>query len=86
MLFGYEVSEGGQVPSVRRFEGIKGATDGDGDTDEVDARICLQIATGVLEGTAAQREAADVDGDGDVDETDAKILSEYVLGIRATLP
>ena len=64
----------------------KGDADGDGDTDVIDARICLQIATGVIPGTPQQRAAADVDSDGDVDETDAQILAEFVLGIRMTLP
>lgn len=52
----------------------------------LDARLCLQIATGFLEGTAAQRAAADVDCDGDVDMDDARILSEYIIGMRNTLP
>jgi len=50
--------------------------------DLLDARLCLQIANGVIAGTAAQREAADLDGDGDVDLRDAQILAEYVVGIR----
>ena len=65
---------------------IPGDLDGDGDTNVADVSICLQIATGVIPGTPQQRTAADVDGDGDVDSVDARILSEYVLGIRATLP
>ena len=64
----------------------KGDIDGDGDTDVLDARLCLQIATGVVPGTPDQRAAADVDDDGEVDETDARILSEFVIGIRTTLP
>jgi len=63
-----------------------GDIDGNGTIDLLDARLCLQIATGVIPGTAAQRAAADVDDDGDVDERDAEILSEYVLGILTTLP
>ena len=58
----------------------------DGVVDLLDVLLCLQIATGVIPGTPQQRTAADVDRDGDVDETDAEILSEYVLGIRTTLP
>lgn len=49
--------------------------------DVLDVRLCLQIATGILEGTAEQRTAADVDEDGDVDRTDAEILAEYVIGL-----
>jgi len=64
----------------------KGDADGDGDTDVIDARLCLQIAQGVITGTAAQRAAADVDGDGDVDMDDARILAEFIIGIRTTLP
>ena len=58
----------------------------DGTIDPLDARLCLQIATGVIQGTTAQRTAADVDGDGDVDEDDAAILAEYVLGQRTGFP
>lgn len=47
----------------------------------LDARLCLQIATGFLEGTAAQRAAADVDGDGDVDLADAEWLAKYIIHI-----
>jgi len=36
--------------------------------------------------TAPQRQAADVDNDSDVDEADAQILSEYIIGMRSTLP
>jgi len=64
----------------------KGDADGDGDTDVIDARLCLQIAQGVITGTAAQRAAADVDSDGDVDMDDARILAEFIIGIRTTLP
>ncbi len=64
----------------------KGDVNGDGMVDLMDVRMCLQIATEFLAGTALQRDAADVDGDGDVDMDDAAILSEYILGIRATLP
>jgi len=64
----------------------KGDINGDERVDVLDARLCLQIANGTMTGTAEQRSAADVDGDGDVDIDDAVILSEYVVGIRTTLP
>lgn len=64
----------------------KGDVDDNGTVDVIDARLCLQIATGVIPGTLEQRAAADVDGDGDVDMDDVTILSEYIIGIRAALP
>ena len=63
-----------------------GNVNGDGVIDVLDVRLCLQIATGFIEGTGAQRASADVDGDGDVDLTDAQILAEYIIGIRTALP
>jgi hypothetical protein len=68
----------------RRYD--PGDVSGDGEIDLLDVVLCQQIARGWLAGTARQRAAADVDGDGDVDEDDVTILSEYVLGIRVTLP
>ena len=59
---------------------------GDAIIDLIDVRLCTQIAQGYVTGTAAQRGAADVDGDSDVDADDVTALSEYVLGIRTTLP
>ncbi|MFC2105802.1 choice-of-anchor Q domain-containing protein [Candidatus Bipolaricaulota bacterium] len=64
----------------------KGDTTGDGSWDLLDVVLCQQMASGLVHGTAAQRAAADVDDDGDVDADDVTILSEYVLGIRTTLP
>jgi len=64
----------------------KGDVNGDGSIDVIDVRLCLQIAQGYIAGTPQQRAAADVDGDGNVDETDAQILSEYIIGMRTTLP
>jgi uncharacterized repeat protein (TIGR01451 family) len=58
----------------------------DGVLDLLDVRLCAQMAVGDVVGSAAQRAAADVDGDGDVDMNDVIVLSEYVLGIRTTLP
>jgi len=63
-----------------------GDVNGDGVIDLLDVRLCLQIAQGYVTGTPQQRAAADGDGDGDVDADDVTILSEYVLGIRSTLP
>ena len=63
-----------------------GDINNDGYIDVLDARLCLQIATGFITPTAAQEAAADVDGDGDVDLDDAKILAEYIIGIRTTFP
>jgi len=64
----------------------KGDVSCDGVIDLIDVRLCTQIAQGIISGTAQQRTAADGDGDGDVDMDDVAILSEYVLGIRPTLP
>jgi hypothetical protein len=64
----------------------RGDVDGDGAISLLDVVLCQQIASGIVRGTAGQRAAADVDGDGDVDADDVTILSEYVLGIRTTLP
>jgi len=64
----------------------RGDVNGDGVIDLLDVRLCTQIAQGYITGTADQRAAADVDSDGDVDTDDVTILSEYVLGIRTTLP
>jgi len=63
-----------------------GNINGDGVIDVLDVRLCLQIATGFIEGTGAQQAAADVDQDGDVDLTDAQILAKYIIGIRTALP
>jgi len=62
-------------------ETAPGDVDIDGKIDVLDVRLCLQIALGAIEGTAAQRAAADYDGDGDVDLDDAIALAEYVIGI-----
>jgi len=62
-----------------------GDINGDGAINVLDARLCLQIATGFLEGTATQRAAADVDGDGDVDFADAEWLAKYIIHIIAEL-
>ncbi len=64
----------------------KGNVNGDSVIDVLDARLCLQIATGFLTGTPVQRAAADVDNDGDVDLTDAQILAQYIIGIITALP
>jgi len=58
-----------------------GDLDDDGVITVLDVRLCLQIALGVIPGTPAQREQADIDHDGDVDETDAQVLARYVIGI-----
>ena len=81
----------GEVPAnhIAKWEDVaftKGDVNGDGSIDVIDVRLCLQIAQGYITGTPQQRAAADVDGDGNVDETDAQILSEYIIGMRTTLP
>jgi len=58
-----------------------GDVNGDGTIDVIDVRLCLQIATGVLEGTPQQREQADVNGDGDVDMDDAEALARSIIGL-----
>jgi len=57
----------------------------DGYVNVLDARLCLQIVTGFLTPTAAQRAAADVDGDGDVDRDDAELLAKYIIGMEEKL-
>jgi len=68
------------------YPGSRGDVNIDGQITLIDVRLCQQIAAGVIVGSPAQREAADVDGDGDVDVDDSTILAEFVIGIRATLP
>jgi hypothetical protein len=63
-----------------------GDVNGNGEIDVLDARLCLQIATGFLAGTPEQREAADVDNDGNVDLADAETLAQYIIGIITELP
>jgi len=63
-----------------------GDVNNDGTIDILDVRLCLQIALGVIQGTGAQRQQADVDGDGHVTLTDAQLLSHYIIGICSTLP
>jgi len=58
-----------------------GDINGDGKKDVLDVRLCLQIATGFLQGTAQQRAAANVDGDSDVDLDDAEWLANYIIHI-----
>lgn len=69
--------------TVRKVTIVLGPGDvnGDGTIDVIDVRLCLQIATGVLEGTPQQREQADVDGDGDVDMDDAEALARSIIGL-----
>jgi len=57
-----------------------GDIDGNATINLLDVRLCLQIAAGFLEGTAAQRTAADGNEDGDVDLADAQLLAKYVIG------
>ena len=71
---------------IGAYEATFGDLNSDGAIDLLDVRLCAQIATGYIIGTAQQRAAADVDSDGDVDADDVTILSEYILGMRTTLP
>ena len=59
----------------------KGDVNGDGAVNILDARLCLQIARGVIEGTPEQRQQADMNGDGEVTLTDAQLLADFVIGI-----
>ena len=65
---------------------VRGDLNGDSAIDLLDVILCTQLAHGHITGSATQRAAADVDSDGEVDADDVTILSEYVLGIRKTLP
>ncbi|MFB6272541.1 MAG: Ig-like domain-containing protein [Salinibacter sp.] len=58
-----------------------GNVDGDNAVDAIDARICLQLARGLLEGDDVPRSVAvcDVDGDGDVDRDDAERIARRAL-------
>ncbi len=56
-----------------------GDVDGDGGVSLLDVVLCGQIAQGIVQGTSAQRGAADMDRDGDVDWDDVSLLAEYLL-------
>jgi len=58
-----------------------GDVNGDSVINILDVRLCLEIAQGVIQGTAAQRAAADINRDGQVTLADAQLLAEYVAGI-----
>jgi len=80
------MSEGGDGINFELGVGpTRGDINSDGQLDVLDVRLCLQIATGFLDGTAAQRSAADVDHDGDVDLVDAQLLAKYIIGIEDKL-
>jgi hypothetical protein len=68
------------VQAVKIALGL-GDVDGSGTVDVLDVRLCLQIALGVIDGTLAQREQADMDGDGDVDMDDARALARLIIGM-----
>ena len=51
----------------------------DGGINVLDVRLCLQIAEGVIPGTAAQRQQADMKGNGQVTLVDAQLLADYVI-------
>jgi predicted outer membrane repeat protein len=76
------------IGAVERNEPIhaNGDVNSDGAIDLLDVVLCQQISWGLNVATACGRLMADVDEDGDVDADDVTILSEYVLGIRTTLP
>ncbi len=61
-----------------------GDVNSDGVINILDVRLCLQIALGVIPGTAAQRSAADMNGDGQVTLADAQLLADYVIGLGTT--
>ena len=56
-----------------------GDVNDDGTINILDVRLCLDIADGVITGTASQRQRADVDGDGQVTLTDVQQLAQYVM-------
>ena len=60
---------------------LLGDVNRDGVVDVLDARLCLQIATGFLTPTAYQECVTDVDEDGDVDLDDATLLAQYIIGL-----
>jgi len=62
-----------------------GDPDGDGDADILDARICLQIATGDITGTVDQQDACDVNGDNVVTADDAEQIAEFAIGLRGSV-
>jgi parallel beta-helix repeat protein len=57
----------------------RGDVNGDGVIDLLDVRLCHQIALGVIQGTAAQRQRADMNQDGRVTLADAQLLAQYVM-------
>jgi uncharacterized repeat protein (TIGR01451 family) len=57
----------------------------DGSVDIIDARICLQIATGAIAGTQDEIDACDLDGDGSVSVDEAEQIAEFAIGLTNTL-
>ncbi len=62
-----------------------GDSNDDGQVQVMDARLCLQIALGIVSGSTKEHVACDVDGDGDVDNMDAKELARATIGLSSGL-
>jgi hypothetical protein len=58
-----------------------GDVDGDGDVDQADAGLVLQIAVGAVEPSAEQSAAGDLNGDGRLNAADAVVIMRLAAGL-----